>query len=329
MAKLVGGVVLLAGSAGALVAQEVDFALLVDTGTPASGITAIGDTLFVAGDGATVAARSRLTGALDPAFGGDGVLGNGAGEQTFSAAAHLATDGVRLFVSDDTDNLVYAIVPATGALDPAIGGDGIIGNDTGGANPEPTLTNIKGVAVAAGKLFVADFGNNIDQYQLDGLGGTATSLTNSLGPVFIVVGPTGSAGPCNLASTFPGNALLYASDFNDDISCVDSTGTVQLLLNASSLAMRNHVFATPTGANCSTLSTFSDGSVLYSAEANGSNELRCTGSNGTSFLSNDADTSFLFGIVRASGGHLYATGGNSIFESVLALPVELLDFGAE
>lgn len=321
------------GSATSLtaVAQEVDLALLVDTGVAVASLTAIGDTLFVTSNAATVQARNRLTGSLDTAFGGDGVLGNGPGEHTFTAADHIATDGSRLFVSDSTDDRVYVINPATGALDTSIGGDGIIGNDTGGLNPEPTLANARDVAVIAGRLYIADLGTGIDQYQLDGSGGVTTVLTAGLGPVFMTVGPVGLAAPCNLASPFAGNLLLYASDFNDDLSCIDSAGTVALLLNASSLAMRDHTFGTAQGTNCTTLTSFGDGTVLYSAEANGANELRCTGSNGTSFLSNDPDASGLVGIVRANGGHLYATrsGGTEIYESAQPVPVELVSFDVD
>lgn len=326
IAKLVCVSAIMAGTVAG--AQEVDFAQLVDTGASIGSIASIGDTLFVTAT-TVVQARDRATGGLDVAFGGDGILGNGGGEHAFTDAAHVATDGTRLFVSDDTDNRVYVIDPVTGALDTSIGGDGIVGNDTGGLDPEPTLTNIKDVAVLAGRLYVADLGNDIDQYQLDGNGGAATMLTNGIGPAFLAVGPLGAGAPCNLASPFAGNRLLYASDFNDDLSCVDSAGTVQLLLNASSLAMRDHAFATPTGASCSTLGTFADGTLLYSAEANGSNELRCTGSNGATFLSNDLDTAALTGLVRAAGGHLYATGGMLIHESATPLPVELTAFGVE
>jgi|CXWL01.1.fsa_nt_gi hypothetical protein len=311
-------------------AQEVDMAQLgPSTGVSHGTMTLLGSRLYVASVG-SVRAYVRASGALDLTVGGgDGILGNSGGERTYVDAEFVTTDGTSLFVTDDSDNLVYVVDPVTGALLAAVGTDGIIGNDTGGANPEPTFTNAKDVAVSGGVLYVADAGgaNAIRRYQLAGAGGLAVTLATGVSAYFLELGPAASAAPCNSASTFAGGQLLYTSDLNDDIRCVDTAGTSALLLDASSLAMRDLAFGPPVGSNCGTLLTFNGGAVLYSSEANGVNELRCTGRNGATFLSNDADVGPAYGIARASDNTLYQAGAGTdqnLYSSVAPLPVELL-----
>ena len=115
------------------------------------------------------------TGAVTTLAGGGGVGGvasgaaNGVGSAAmFKVPAGVATDGAgNVYVADAGNNLVRAIVIATGAVRTLAGG-GALGNLTGaqdGVGSNALFRGPTGVAVGgagvAGALFVADSANNI------------------------------------------------------------------------------------------------------------------------------------------------------------------------
>lgn len=314
------------------------------------GLVVLGGTLFVAA-GAQVQARLQSTGALDPTYGdGDGVIGDGdSGDPTFTDPEYLSTDGTHIFVTDTGAERVYIVNPATGNLDTTLAhGDGIIGDDTADpANPEPTLENAHDTAYLNGILYIADSGaagptgQGVHLYQLSGTGGTDVLHTNFVGlPFYLAFGPLGSGTTCGsvLTTPFTGSLALYVVDINDNrVYCVDNSSpnvVVGTLLDLASGSMRDLDFALPApGTSCSStaMDEFANGTIVYMAEANGTNELRCIGDDGVSVLSNDDDSAMIG--IGVAGNRLYlsgaGTGNDNLYRTTNPLPVELQSFGVD
>lgn len=280
--KQIIGTVILSFCMTQLQAQEISFTALPGAATPGLGelvYDSTSDRLYIASGGNTVKVVDT-SGTPDVNFAGDGILGNGAGEEPLLDAEYLAVSGNRIFISDQERGVVLVVNATSGVLDTSLATDGIIGNDA--AEPDFTGLTLHDIEILDSQLYIAT-NTNVIKYALDG--SDANSVFSTFPAQTLTTGPLTNSGICS-ADPIANNQLLYAiapnnlNGFQGTVACLDITGTAQLLAQTNDVSLTDLTFAPPTGASCSAQSLFSDNNVAYIASRRFDTEIQCMGSNG-------------------------------------------------
>lgn len=134
-------------------------------------VLVVGNRQVSASELEAVVVRYTASGALDPAFGGDGIVQLDFEPGPWDDAAAVAIDGSgRIVVAGQTasdpacTSYCYAAIArltADGALDPTFGGNGTVTNSV-------SLSNASAVAIDAGERIVVGGGSSISRYTASG-----------------------------------------------------------------------------------------------------------------------------------------------------------------
>ena len=232
-----GAVTTLAGTAGITGSTDA-------TGAAArfdlpGDITTDGTNLYVADSGnSTIRKVVIATGAVTTLAGTAGMQGStdatGA-KARFVFPVGITTDGVNLYVADDSNNTIREVVIATGAVTTLAGTAGITGS-TDATGAAASFKAPQGITTDGTNLFIADYGNNTIRKVVIATG-AVTTLAGTAG-ITGSTDATGAAASFNSpqAVTTDGTNLYIADSGNNTIrEVVIATGAVRTLAGTAGI----------------------------------------------------------------------------------------------